>query len=180
MGGVGGVRCSRAKTVTTVRPGQRRRQAACSVLLLLAACGDGPTTLQRSNAEFIGTFRLTSLSGLDLIDSLPAVILQQNDYSLLVTDGELVVGADYTYRMRVNFRLTTNGSTFAPQWNAMGAYTVSSRFGQPLASFTDTGDRDNTFLGFPTAALAVGQQVPPTVVLNPNGQPFRIGLSFTR
>lgn len=101
--------------------GRRWLRAATSAVApaLIAACGDSTT----SPSDLAGTYAMVSYNG----QSLPYTDNSDPRYTSILTDGQLVLQSDRTYRIDVSYRdidrSTGSAATFSD--SDTGTYTLS-------------------------------------------------------
>jgi hypothetical protein len=154
------------------------------VILVIAAvaCGSNDSSTGPSGVAAIPSYEGTLALKTANLNIPPASIVQQSTYTLLITGGQIVINHDNTYQLQVNFKLTSNGVTSTPQWNATGTYSVTMVLGQPVLKFVDSSDNTlmSSFTGGP-AGVSGSAHVPPNVVpAPPDGQSFLVLFSFSK
>jgi hypothetical protein len=105
------------------------------LVLVTAACGDGPTG--PDPAEFPGTYELQAYVGLDL----PVLAVLPNGSSFVIESGEMVVNADGSAAFRITVQ-TAGGTQFLEDpatWTLTGS-VVRFRFSGGVDGIGDWED----------------------------------------
>lgn len=118
--------------------------AAAAIAFVATGCGDstGPTALAH-----VGRYGLVSVDG----ETLPLTLVDDPTLTLTLTEGALVLNANFTFTQEVTIAVVANGFPAAPeQLSCGGTYRRSGN------TFTMTGDETENCSGMTATGILDG------------------------